>query len=115
MSREGPLILGAVGAAIENDVGTTPPCAKLTGDSSSGFEATLINDFRLFRFLAENWPKRLLGLLQRYQGHNGCRMITRAFRVEAVASVNNTRLSENKTIEVLADQILSLEQLRSGL
>jgi hypothetical protein len=30
------------------------PCAKLTGDSGSGFEATLIGDFRLFRCLAEN-------------------------------------------------------------
>jgi hypothetical protein len=29
--------------------GTTPPCAKLTGDSGSGFELGLIGDCRLFR------------------------------------------------------------------
>jgi hypothetical protein len=46
--------------------GTTPPCAKLTGDSGNGFEATLIGDFRSFRPLAENQPQRLLGLLQHY-------------------------------------------------
>ena len=33
---------------------TTPPCAKLTGDSGSGFEAALIGDCRLFRLSAEN-------------------------------------------------------------
>jgi hypothetical protein len=30
--------------------GTTPPCAKLTGDSGSEFEATLIGDFRFSVF-----------------------------------------------------------------
>jgi len=34
--------------------GTTPPCAKLTGDSGSGFEAASIGDCRLFRLSAEN-------------------------------------------------------------
>jgi hypothetical protein len=34
--------------------GTTSPSAKLTGDSSSAFEALLIGDCRLFRSLAEN-------------------------------------------------------------
>jgi hypothetical protein len=47
--------------------GTTPPCAKLTGDTGNGFEATLIGDFRSFRPLAEKQPQRLLGLLQRYR------------------------------------------------
>jgi hypothetical protein len=46
--------------------GTTPPCAKLTGDAGNGFEATLIGDFRSFRPLAENQPQCLLGLLQQY-------------------------------------------------
>ena len=46
--------------------GTTSPSAKLTGDSGSVFEARLIGDGRLFRSLAENWPLRLLGLLQQY-------------------------------------------------
>jgi hypothetical protein len=34
---------------------------------------------------------------------------------QAVASVNKTRLSESNTIEVLASQILNLEELRGGL
>jgi hypothetical protein len=38
---------------LKNDV-IKPPCAKLTGDSGSGFEAALIGDYRLFRALAEN-------------------------------------------------------------
>jgi hypothetical protein len=46
--------------------GTTPPCAKLIGDSGNGFEAALISDCRLFRPLAENQPQCLLGLLQHY-------------------------------------------------
>ena len=46
--------------------GTTPPCAKLTGDSGNGFEAALIGDCRLFRPLAENQPQCLLRLLQHY-------------------------------------------------
>jgi hypothetical protein len=46
--------------------GTTPPCAKLTGDSGNGFEAVLIGDCRLFRALAENQPQCFLGLLQHY-------------------------------------------------
>jgi hypothetical protein len=46
--------------------GTTSPRAKLTGDSGGAFEALLIGDCRLFRSLAENWPLRLLGLLQQY-------------------------------------------------
>jgi hypothetical protein len=29
--------------------GTTPQCAKLIGDSGSGFESTLISDSRFFR------------------------------------------------------------------
>jgi hypothetical protein len=45
---------------------TTPPCAKLTGDSANGFETTLIGDRRSFRPLAKNQPQRLLGLLQHY-------------------------------------------------
>jgi hypothetical protein len=47
--------------------GTTSPSAKLTGDSGSVLEALLIGDCRLFRSLAENWPLRLLGLLQQYR------------------------------------------------
>jgi hypothetical protein len=41
---------------LKSDVGEgiTPPCAKLTGDSGSGFEAALIDEYRLFRALAEN-------------------------------------------------------------
>jgi hypothetical protein len=39
---------------LKNDVGITPPCAKLAGDSGSGFEAALIGEYRLFRALAEN-------------------------------------------------------------
>jgi hypothetical protein len=34
--------------------GTTPACAKLVGDSGSGFEALLIGDCRSFRSLAGN-------------------------------------------------------------
>jgi hypothetical protein len=44
--------------------GTTPRCAKLTGDSGIGFEAALIGDCRLFRPLAKNQPQGFLGLLQ---------------------------------------------------
>src|SRR6266850_3123243 len=44
--------------------GTAPSCAKLTDDSDNGFEAALIGDCRLFRSLAENLPRCLLGLLQ---------------------------------------------------
>jgi hypothetical protein len=33
--------------------GTTPSCAKLTGDSDNGFEAALMGDRRLFRSLAK--------------------------------------------------------------
>jgi len=47
--------------------GTTPPCAKLTGDSGSGFEAALIGDCRLFRLSAENQSLGILGVLQHYQ------------------------------------------------
>jgi hypothetical protein len=47
--------------------GTTPPCAKLTGDSGNGFQAALIGDCRLFRPLAENQPQDFLGLLQHYR------------------------------------------------
>jgi hypothetical protein len=46
--------------------GTTPPCAKLTGDSANGFEAALIGDCRLFRPLAEIQPQDFSGLLQHY-------------------------------------------------
>jgi hypothetical protein len=52
---------------LNNDVGTTSPSAKLTGDSGSGFEALSIVDRRLFRSLAENWRLRLSGLLQQYR------------------------------------------------
>jgi hypothetical protein len=44
--------------------GTTPSCAKLTGDSDNGFEAALMGDRRLFRSLAKNQPPCLLELLQ---------------------------------------------------
>ena len=37
----------AGGAAIEKWV-IKPPCAKLTGDSGSGFEAALVGEYRLF-------------------------------------------------------------------
>jgi hypothetical protein len=47
--------------------GTTPLCAKLTGDSGNGFEAALLGDCRLFRPLAENQPRGFLGLLQHYR------------------------------------------------
>src|SRR5713226_2642495 len=47
--------------------GTTPPCAKLTGDSASGFEAALISDCRLFRLSAENQSPGILGVLQHYR------------------------------------------------
>jgi hypothetical protein len=39
--------------------GTTPPCAKLTGNSGNAFEAALICDLRSFRALAENQPQCL--------------------------------------------------------
>jgi len=38
---------------LKNDV-ITPPCAKLTGDSGSGFEAALVGEYRLFCAFAEN-------------------------------------------------------------
>jgi hypothetical protein len=41
--------------------GTTPPRAKLTGDSGNGFAAALIDDCRLFRPLAENQPQGFFG------------------------------------------------------
>src|SRR5260370_30200561 len=44
--------------------GTTPACAKLTGDSGNGFEAALIGDCLLLRPLAGNQPQCLLRLLQ---------------------------------------------------
>jgi hypothetical protein len=50
-----------------NNVGATPPRAKLTGDSGNAFEAALICDLRSFRTLAENQPLCLLGLLQHYR------------------------------------------------
>ena len=51
---DGTQALRAIGAAIKNEVGTTRPCAKLTGDSGSGFEAAFISDCRLFPLSAEN-------------------------------------------------------------
>src|SRR5882757_6629692 len=51
--------------------GTTPPCAKLTGDSANGFEAALIGDCRFFRLSAENWSPGILRVLQHYPGSNG--------------------------------------------
>jgi hypothetical protein len=47
--------------------GTTPPCAKLTGDSGKGFQPALIGDCRLFRPLAENQPQDFLGHLQHHR------------------------------------------------
>jgi hypothetical protein len=37
--------------------GTTPPCAKLTGDSGSGFEAALIGEYRLFCRDVGSWAR----------------------------------------------------------
>jgi hypothetical protein len=46
--------------------GTASPGVELTCHSGSAFEALLIVECRLFRSFAENWPLRVLGLLQQY-------------------------------------------------
>jgi hypothetical protein len=55
--------------------GTTPPYAKLTGDSANRFEAALIGACRLFHLSAENSSLGILGVLQHYPSMNGRRQI----------------------------------------
>ncbi len=59
--------------------GTTPPCAKLTGDSGNGLLAALIGDCRLFHPLAENQPQDFLGLLQHHRRRADCRQFAKCW------------------------------------
>src|SRR6516225_10367601 len=51
--------------------GTTSFCDELTDDFGGAFEATPIDDCRLFCRLAEILPHSVLGLLQHNQGQSG--------------------------------------------
>ena len=83
--------------------GTPSSCAKLTGDSGSGFEALLIGERRSIRPLAGNWPLCLLGLLQHYRG---AEQTSSEFTAPAWASLassqNRPVRSGNREIQIWA-------------
>ena len=91
--------------------GTTPPYAKLTGDSANRFEAALIGACRLFHLSAENSSLGILGVLQHYPSMNGRRQAASAGPKSA-----NTRIQDMARLaSLLLDRLIGITSQVDGM